>query len=143
LTPHTYLSAPPVKLAKHKGYTWIPNTSTPIQNQIIGDIDSQNILNSPRHHAPSINSVSCLYPDPKTYLQAIHSPEKDFLIDAIQSELNNMLTPQVWTPSNHPSHLTPLTMTWVFTKKTDEDGNLTKFKAQLCVRGLNQKEGVD
>ncbi|MBW0467242.1 hypothetical protein O181_006957 [Austropuccinia psidii MF-1] len=143
LTPHTSSSVPPAKLPKHKGYTWIPDTSSPIQNEIIGDIDSRNILNSPRRHAHSINSVSCLYPDPKTYHQAIHCPEKDFWIDAIKSELNNMLTHQVWTPSNHPSHLKPLTTTWVFKKKTDEDGNLTKFKARLCVRGFNQKEGVD
>ncbi|MBW0479852.1 hypothetical protein O181_019567 [Austropuccinia psidii MF-1] len=87
LTPHTSSSVPPVKLPKHEGYTWIPDTSTPIQNEIIGDIDLQNILNSPRHHAHSINSVRCLYPDPKTYLQAIYSPEKDFWIDAIKSEL--------------------------------------------------------
>ncbi|MBW0553616.1 hypothetical protein O181_093331 [Austropuccinia psidii MF-1] len=100
--PNTSSSVPPMKLPKHKG---------------------------PRRHAHSINSVSCLYPDPKTYLQAIHSSEKDFWIDAIKSELNNMITHQVWTPSNHPSHLTPLTTTWVFKKKTDEDDNLSKFKA--------------
>ncbi|MBW0532196.1 hypothetical protein O181_071911 [Austropuccinia psidii MF-1] len=60
LIPNTSSSVPPIKLPKNKGYTWIPNTSTPIQNKIIGDIDLQNILNSPRRHAHSINSVSCL-----------------------------------------------------------------------------------
>ncbi|MBW0559776.1 hypothetical protein O181_099491 [Austropuccinia psidii MF-1] len=40
ITPHTSCSAPSVKLPKHKGYTWIPNTSTPIQNKIIVDINS-------------------------------------------------------------------------------------------------------
>ncbi|MBW0482931.1 hypothetical protein O181_022646 [Austropuccinia psidii MF-1] len=50
---------------------------------------------------------------------------------------------QVWTPSNHPSNLNPLTNTWVFKKKTNENGNITKFKAQLCVRGFSQTEGID
>ncbi|MBW0530802.1 hypothetical protein O181_070517 [Austropuccinia psidii MF-1] len=127
--PKLSSSIPSIYLPKHKGYTWIPNTSTPNHNKIFGNIDLQNFLNSSRRHTHSINSVSCLYPDPKTYLQAIHSPEKDFWINAINSELNNMTAHQVWMPSNHPPHLTPLTTTWVFKKKIKKDGNLTKFKA--------------
>ncbi|MBW0584925.1 hypothetical protein O181_124640 [Austropuccinia psidii MF-1] len=141
--PNPCSTVPSITLPKHKGYTWVPDTPSQSQNEIIGDIDPRNILNNQRRHAHSSNSVSCLHPDPKTYLQAIHSPEKDFWIDAIKTELNNMNAHQVWTPSNHPSHLTPLTTTWVFKKKTDEDGNLTKFKARLCVIGFSQKEGID
>ncbi|MBW0509414.1 hypothetical protein O181_049129 [Austropuccinia psidii MF-1] len=50
---------------------------------------------------------------------------------------------QVWSPDQQSSEIKPLTTTWIFKKKTDEDGNLSKFKAVLCVRGFNQKEGVD
>ncbi|MBW0506779.1 hypothetical protein O181_046494 [Austropuccinia psidii MF-1] len=142
LIPNPCLSVPSISLPKHKGYTWVPDTPSQNQNEIIGNIDSHNILNNQRRHAHSSNSVSCLHPDPKTYLQAIQSPEKEFWIDAIKTELDNMSTHQVWTPSNHLSHSTPLTTTWVFKKKTDKDGNLTKFKAKLCVRGFSQKEGI-
>ncbi|MBW0483613.1 hypothetical protein O181_023328 [Austropuccinia psidii MF-1] len=137
-------SANPItNLPKHKGYTWVPDTPDPNQNIIIGDIDPRNILNKSRRKIHSINSVSTLTPDPKTYMQALRSPEKDFWIDAIKTELDNMMKHQVWTPSNHPPNLKPLSTTWVFKKKTDENGNLTKFKAQLCVRGFSQMEGID
>ncbi|MBW0462222.1 hypothetical protein O181_001937 [Austropuccinia psidii MF-1] len=140
--PNNSSSIPFPDLPKHKGYAWVPDTFNPNQNEIIGNIHSTNIINNSRKKNHSINSVRSLNSNSKTYLQAIHSPKNDFWIDAIKYELNNMTTHQVWTPSNHPSHLRPLTTTWVFKKKTDENGNLTKFKAQLCVRGFNQKEGI-
>ena len=37
----------------------------------------------------------------------------------------------------------PLTTRWLFKKKTNQDGNLTKYKARLCVHGFNQQEGID
>ncbi|MBW0546417.1 hypothetical protein O181_086132 [Austropuccinia psidii MF-1] len=88
-------SIPSIDLPKNKGYTWIMDTSTPNQNKIIGNIDLRNVLNSSRRHTHSINSVSCLYPNPKTYLQAIHSPEKDFWINTIKSELNKLGRPLI------------------------------------------------
>lgn len=34
-------------------------------------------------------------------------------------------------------------MKWVFRVKTDEDGNVQRFKSRLCVKGCAQKFGVD
>ncbi|MBW0493863.1 hypothetical protein O181_033578 [Austropuccinia psidii MF-1] len=89
--PNSSTSIPSTDLPKHKGYAWIPDTSTLNKNEIIGDIDSQNILNNSRRNINSINSVSCLNPDPKTYLQAIHNPENYFCINAMQSEHSQSL----------------------------------------------------
>ncbi|MBW0519960.1 hypothetical protein O181_059675 [Austropuccinia psidii MF-1] len=50
---------------------------------------------------------------------------------------------KVWSPTIPESHMKPLSTTWVFKCKTDKNGNLSKFKARLCVRGFTQKEGVD
>ncbi|MBW0540498.1 hypothetical protein O181_080213 [Austropuccinia psidii MF-1] len=93
--PNLSSSIPSIDLPKDKGYIWIPNTSAPNKNAIFGDIDSQNILNSSRRHTHSINYVSCLYPNPKTYLKAIHSPEKDFWINASKSELTKFGCPLI------------------------------------------------
>jgi len=32
---------------------------------------------------------------------------------------------------------------WVFRKKLDEDGNITKNKAKLVAKGYRQEEGID
>ncbi|MBW0473475.1 hypothetical protein O181_013190 [Austropuccinia psidii MF-1] len=122
-------TAPTNNLPTHKGYTWFPETCNPSQNKIIGDIDPRNILNKSRRKIHSTSFVSTINPDPKTYMQALHSPEKDFWIDTIRTELDNMAKHQVWTPLNHPPNLKPLSTTWVFKKKTNENSNLTKFKA--------------
>jgi hypothetical protein len=51
---------------------------------------------------------------------------------------------QVWSIADiSTKDIRPLTTTWVFNKKTNQDGNLTKCKAQLCVRGFNQWEGIN
>ncbi|MBW0530485.1 hypothetical protein O181_070200 [Austropuccinia psidii MF-1] len=51
----------------------------------------------------------------------------------------------VWSPTTiTPGEAKkPLSTTWVFKQKTDEDGNLSKFKARLCVRGFHQREGLN
>ncbi|MBW0461704.1 hypothetical protein O181_001419 [Austropuccinia psidii MF-1] len=64
---------------------------------------------------------------------------------AIQTELENMEKHCVWSPTTiTPGEVEkPLSTTWVFKQKTDEDGNLSKFKACLCVQGFHQREGLD
>ncbi|MBW0558763.1 hypothetical protein O181_098478 [Austropuccinia psidii MF-1] len=54
-----------------------------------------------------------------------------------------MTTHNVWSPARKDQNIKPLCNTWVFKQKTDEVGNLSKYKARLCIRGLNQKEGID
>ncbi|MBW0468319.1 hypothetical protein O181_008034 [Austropuccinia psidii MF-1] len=75
-------------------------------------------------------------------MQAMHSPEKDSWIDSIKSKINNMTKHQVWTTSNHPPYLKPLSTTWVFKKKTNEDGKLNKFKARSALEVLVKKKGL-
>jgi hypothetical protein len=50
----------------------------------------------------------------------------------------------VWSVANNPEKdIHPLTTTWFFKKKTDQDRNLTKYKARLFVCGFNQQEGIN
>ncbi|MBW0536249.1 hypothetical protein O181_075964 [Austropuccinia psidii MF-1] len=90
------------------------------------------------------NSVLLLdHDDPKNYSQAMKSNYQQEWKKSIATELENMRKHNVWSPSETNEHVKPLSTTWVFKRKTDEDRNLTKFKARLCVRGFNQKEGID
>ncbi|MBW0492601.1 hypothetical protein O181_032316 [Austropuccinia psidii MF-1] len=129
-------------LRKHKGYSWVPESENTTTQEISSRIDENNILTTSRRNH-SANAVTIITNDPKNYEEAIRSEEKDFWLEAITTELENMSKHNVWSPVNIPINYKPLTTTWVFKKKTDKNGNLTKYKARLCIRGFNQKEGVD
>ncbi|MBW0482380.1 hypothetical protein O181_022095 [Austropuccinia psidii MF-1] len=123
-----------------KGYSWIPEHEVDTSKEIVGNVgDPKNILTYPRrpkHHANLSDHLSL---DPKTYIQALNSPNGEEWIKAINVELKNMAKNQVWSPTKEMNHIKTLSTTWVFKRKTDENGNLSKFKARLCVRGFHQK----
>ncbi|MBW0467485.1 hypothetical protein O181_007200 [Austropuccinia psidii MF-1] len=70
---------------------------------------------------------------PKPYQEAINGPNSQEWKNAIKIELDNMNSHKVWSPTMPESHMKPLSTTWVFKQKTDKNGNLSKFKARLCV----------
>ncbi|MBW0520000.1 hypothetical protein O181_059715 [Austropuccinia psidii MF-1] len=47
------------------------------------------------------------------------------------------------SPVNPGIRTKTLSTTWFFKKKTEESGNLYKFKAQICIKHYHQKEGAD
>ncbi|MBW0477641.1 hypothetical protein O181_017356 [Austropuccinia psidii MF-1] len=130
-------------LPKFKGYIW---TNEPVNKskEIVGKVgDPRNILDTSRQPKNSANFSELTLLDPKNYKQAINSVASKNWEEAISQELQNMAKYSVWSPCNEPTSCKPLTTTWVFKQTIDEDSNLTKFKARLCVRGFNQREGID
>ncbi|MBW0526861.1 hypothetical protein O181_066576 [Austropuccinia psidii MF-1] len=118
-------------LPKYKRYIWT-NEPASKSKEIVGEVgDPRNILEISRQPKHSANFSELTLLDPKNYKQAINSVESKNWEEAISQELQNMTKHSVWSPCNEPTNCKPLTTTWVFKQKTDEDGNLTKFKARL------------
>ena len=46
-------------------------------------------------------------------------------------------------PAKLPDGVVPLNTKWVYTVKTDVDGNVTKYKARLVAKGYLQVMGID
>ncbi|KAI7956145.1 hypothetical protein MJO29_007544 [Puccinia striiformis f. sp. tritici] len=128
--------------APGKNYTWVP-ADRPAPNNISSDIDAANIISGSRRSGHSANAVGYMKEDPQSYIEAIRSIHREDWSKAIDSKLGNMDKHEVWTAVTQTKDMHPLSTTWVFRRKTDQDGNLTKFKARLCVRGFLQKEGRD
>ena len=74
--------------------------------------------------------------EPSSYQEAISSLDSDRWLEAMKSEMQSMYDNQVWT-------LIYIGCKWVFKKKTDMDGNVYTFKAQLVAKGFKQTHGVD
>ena len=79
---------------------------------------------------------------PVTYNQAIKCAESQKWIEAIGKEWEAMLKNSVFEVVANPDRK-PIKSKWVFDKKTNERGEVTRYKARLCAKGFTQIFGVD
>ena len=84
---------------------------------------------------------------PKNYKDMLQNNEKENWLNAINIEMNNMISMGVWDEGDLVKDLPPgeraIDTTWVFAKKDEEDSKIQKFKARLCGRGFREIHGVD
>src|SRR3954462_13733251 len=81
--------------------------------------------------------------EPANYEEAMMSPDSEKWLEDMKSELGSMSENQVWTLVDPPSDRKAVECKWIFKKKTDADGNVTIYKAQLVSKGYRQVQGVD
>ncbi|GKA55479.1 retrovirus-related pol polyprotein from transposon TNT 1-94, partial [Tanacetum coccineum] len=62
---------------------------------------------------------------------------------AMQEELNQLITNDVWELVPQPRNMTIIGTKWVFRNKLDENGVVSQNKARLVAQGYNQQEGID
>ncbi|GKC94302.1 retrovirus-related pol polyprotein from transposon TNT 1-94, partial [Tanacetum coccineum] len=64
-------------------------------------------------------------------------------IIAMQEELNQFITNDVWELVPQPRNMTIIGTKWVFRNKLDENSVVSRNKARLVAQGYNQQEGID
>ena len=62
---------------------------------------------------------------------------------AIETELNQLKDMGTWQLVDKPPGITPIANKWVFAKKRDNLGRITKYKARLVAKGCAQRPGHD
>ncbi|GJY78574.1 retrovirus-related pol polyprotein from transposon TNT 1-94 [Tanacetum coccineum] len=62
---------------------------------------------------------------------------------AMQEELNQFKTNDVWSLFPPPENQTIIRTKWVFKNKLNENGIVSRNKARLVAQGYNQQEGID
>ena len=62
--------------------------------------------------------------------------------EAIKSELDSHIKNGTWEPGELPTGRREISSKWVFKTKVNTDWSL-RYKAQLVVRGFEQREGLD
>ena len=80
---------------------------------------------------------------PKSYDEAMTSPEANNWQEAMQSEYDSLSENNTWDITDLPEGKRIIGGKWVFNKKFDKDNDLTKYKARYVARGFSQIEGVD
>ena len=81
--------------------------------------------------------------EPQTFKEVVSSSESTYLKEAVNSEIESIL-------SNRNRELTdllpgnkPLGSKWIFKRKMKPDGTIDKYMTRLVVKGYRQKEGLD
>ena len=81
--------------------------------------------------------------EPMNYEEAMMSPDSAKWLEAMKSEMGSMYENKVWTLVDLPDDWQTIENKWIFKKKTNADGNVTVYKAQLVTKGFQQFQGVD
>jgi hypothetical protein len=74
---------------------------------------------------------------------ARESPEWPEWEQAIHAELDQLHRMGTWQLIDKPRGVVPIANKFVFAKKRDKDGNVTKYKARLVAKGCAQRPGFD
>jgi hypothetical protein len=107
-------------------------------NSILGDIHKGVTTRSRvAHFCEHYSFVSSI--EPYKIEDALRDP--DWVV-AMQEELNNFTRNEVWHLVPRPNQ-NVVGAKWVFRNKQDEDGVVTRNKAQLVDKGYSQVEGLD
>ncbi|CAL8169743.1 unnamed protein product [Prunus armeniaca] len=81
--------------------------------------------------------------DPQTYSEAITVPYAPFWKEAINNELELILSNHVWELVDMPPRAKTLGCKWIFKKKLKSDGSIDKYKARLVAKGYKQQKDID
>lgn len=61
----------------------------------------------------------------------------------MDEEYKSLLENNTWELTTLPANKRPIPCKWVFKTKTDENGQIVKFKARLVIKGCSQRPGID
>ncbi|MBW0463880.1 hypothetical protein O181_003595 [Austropuccinia psidii MF-1] len=105
---------------------------------ISGSVSTNNILPyRTREHWAIKSNV------PKSYQEAARSDQRKEWRNSITQDLNNMTRLNVWTIRDDKDKDHPITSTWAFKAKKDDQQQITKYEARLCAQGFHQIQDLD
>lgn len=81
--------------------------------------------------------------EPRTYREAIESPQVSHWSVAMEEEMDSLKKNEVWDLMELPVGKKVIQSRWVFSLKRDSDGAVQRFKARLVAKGFTQRAGLD
>ena len=72
--------------------------------------------------------------DPKTFKEAMASRDAAFWKDAINDEMDSIMSNHTWELVDLPFASKPISCRWIFCRKYHTNGTLQTFKARLVTK---------
>jgi hypothetical protein len=76
---------------------------------------------------------------PRSYAEAIASPEGAKWKEAIRREIRSHVQNRTWDLVTRPRGAKVIGCKWVFARKYDEHGNIARYKARLVAQGFHRR----
>lgn len=96
-----------------------------------------------RYTEASYKTEDNLYEDPNTVQEALKRKDHTKWELAMIKEIEAMNRNHVWDIVESPKNQSIVGCKWVFKQKTDEHGNVIRYKARLVAQGYSQRYGHD
>ena len=80
---------------------------------------------------------------PKSYKQAMRGDFRKYWEQAVATEVQNLLSHKVFEWVAKPVDKRLIDSNWAWKIKTNDQGQISKFKARLVARGFRQVYGID
>ncbi|GJR71797.1 retrovirus-related pol polyprotein from transposon TNT 1-94 [Tanacetum coccineum] len=109
----------------------------PLEN-VIGNLNQRTLRSQAQDKSNFFCFISTI--EPKNINEAL---KDENWVMAMQEELNQFKTNDVWELVLNPMDMTIIGTKWVYRNKLDENGVVTRNKARLVAQGYNQQEGID
>ncbi|GJU75713.1 retrovirus-related pol polyprotein from transposon TNT 1-94 [Tanacetum coccineum] len=109
--------------------------SHPLDN-VIGNLNQRTLRSQAQDKSNFFCFLSTI--EPKNVNEAL---KDESWVMAMQEELNQFISNDVWELVPNPMDMTIIGTKWVYRNKLDENGVVTRNKARLVAQGYNQQEG--
>ena len=77
--------------------------------------------------------------DPRSYKEAITSPNAPFWKEAINSEIESIMYNHTWELVDLPPSVKTIDCKWIFKGKLKQDGFIEEYKAHLVAKAFKQR----
>lgn len=75
--------------------------------------------------------------------EALGGTDAQFWKIAMLEEYDALMVNNTWTLTDLPTNRKAIDSKWIFKIKRDADGNVSRYKARLVVKGCAQRKGID
>ncbi|GJZ21336.1 retrovirus-related pol polyprotein from transposon TNT 1-94 [Tanacetum coccineum] len=111
--------------------------SHPLDN-VIGNLNQRTLRSQAQDKSNFFCFLSTI--EPKNINEAL---KDESWVMAMQEELNQFISNDVWELVPNPMYMTIIGTKWVYRNKLDKNRIVTRNKARLVAQGYNQQEGID
>ena len=108
-----------------------------------GRVENEGDGSEVQGEPPDQANLSLSEPDPQTFKEAMNAPDADEWFNAMEEELHTIMAMGSYELVSCPPDRKPIGTKWVYHRKRDAIGDVSRLRARLVAQGYTQIPGID